>query len=44
MILEAFAERPEPQTVIVGKPMLRVIEHEPASDEAKSEEDEERSG
>lgn len=44
-ILEAFAERPEPQMVIAaGKPTLRVIEHQPAADEAKSEEPADRSG
>jgi len=44
MIAEAFAERPEPPVVIAGKPVLHLIEHEPASDEAKSGEHSDRFG
>jgi hypothetical protein len=43
MIEEAFAER-EPQHVIAGKPMLRVIEHEAVDTEANGEEPTEREG
>jgi hypothetical protein len=43
-IRAAFAERPEPQKVIAGRPTLRVIEHEPPAEQANSEEQTEREG